>query len=375
MADITDKCELILKMRRIGASERSACKNHVLTTLLPYDKLKSILEVRLKISILGDGGWGTALAILLKNKGFDVSLWGVFKEDIEAIKQDGENKKFLPGFKIPKTIQLTSEIYHACEDTNIIVLAVPSRFFRDVITKNKKILKESQAGFVSVAKGIEEKSLKRMSEVAGEILGGSEIAVLSGPSIAPEVSRGIPTAVVVASEDEIFAKKVSDIFRAERFRVYTNKDLIGVELGGALKNIIAIASGISDGLGFGVNTKAAILTRGLAEMTRLGVAMGASRETFQGLSGLGDMITTCVSLEGRNHRFGVEIGKGSRPESLLNKSVMEIEGAWTSAAAVELGKKYNVELPISQQVRAVLFENKSPLLAVNELMTREPKAE
>jgi len=375
MADITDKCELILKMRRIGASEGSACKNHVLTTLLPYDKLKSILEVRLKISILGDGGWGTALAILLKNKGFDVSLWGVFKEDIEAIKQDGENKKFLPGFKIPKTIQLTSEIYHACEDTNIIVLAVPSRFFRDVITKNKKILKESQAGFVSVAKGIEEKSLKRMSEVAGEILGGSEIAVLSGPSIAPEVSRGIPTAVVVASEDEIFAKKVSDIFRAERFRVYTNKDLIGVELGGALKNIIAIASGISDGLGFGVNTKAAILTRGLAEMTRLGVAMGASRETFQGLSGLGDMITTCVSLEGRNHRFGVEIGKGSRPESLLNKSVMEIEGAWTSAAAVELGKKYNVELPISQQVRAVLFENKSPLLAVNELMTREPKAE
>ncbi len=329
----------------------------------------------MKITVLGDGGWGTALAILLKNKGFDVSLWGAFKEDVEAIKKSGENKKFLPGFKIPKTIHLTSEIYPACEGANIIVLAIPSRFFRDVVSKNKKILKETQAGFVSVAKGIEEKSLKRMSEIAAEILGEVNIAVLSGPSIAPEVGRGIPTAVVVASEDEIFARKVGDIFRAERFRVYTNKDVIGVELGGAFKNIIAIASGISDGLGFGANTKAAILTRGLAEMTRLGLAMGASRETFQGLSGLGDMITTCVSIEGRNHRFGQEIGKGNKPELLLEKSVMEIEGAWTSRAAVELGKKYNIELPITQQVHAVLFENKLPLLAVNELMTREPKAE
>ena len=242
-------------------------------------------------------------------------------------------------------------------------------------TKNKKILKESQAGFVSVVKGIEEKSLKRMSEVAIEVLGDVELAVLSGPSIAPEVARGIPTAVVVASADEIFARKTSDIFRAERFRVYTSKDLAGIELGGALKNIIAIASGIADGLGFGANTKAALLTRGLAEMTRLGCAMGASRETFQGLSGLGDMITTCVSSEGRNHRFGQEIGKGNKPELLLKKSVMEIEGAWTSRAAIQLGKKYNIELPITQQVYSVLFENKSPLIAVNELMTREPKAE
>ena len=329
----------------------------------------------MKISVLGDGGWGTALAILLNNKGFDVSLWSAFKEDIDAIKKDGENKKFLPGFRIPKTVQLTDDMYAACEDSNLIVLAIPSRFLRDVVTKNKKILKESQAGFVSVAKGIEGKTLKRMSEVAKEALGDRDIAVLSGPSIAPEVARGIPTAVVVASEDEIFARKVSDIFRAERFRVYTNKDVIGVELGGAFKNVIAIASGISDGLGFGANTKAAILTRGLAEMTRLGLVMGASRETFQGLSGLGDMITTCISPEGRNHKFGEQIGKGNKPEILLSKSVTEIEGAWTSAATVELGKKYNIELPITQQVHAVLFENKSPLAAVNELMTREPKAE
>ena len=329
----------------------------------------------MKITVLGDGGWGTALAILLKNKGFDISLWGAFREDIEAIQKRGENKKFLPGFKIPRTIQLTSEIFIACEDADIIVLAIPSRFLRDVVTKNKKILKESQAGFVSVVKGIEEKSLKRMSEVALEVLGDVELAVLSGPSIAPEVARGIPTAVVVASADEIFARKISDIFRAERFRVYTSKDLAGIELGGALKNVIAIASGIADGLGFGANTKAALLTRGLAEMTRLGCAMGASRETFQGLSGLGDMITTCVSSEGRNHRFGQEIGKGNKPELLLKKSVMEIEGAWTSRAAIQLGKKYNIELPITQQVYSVLFENKSPLMAVNELMTREPKAE
>ena len=329
----------------------------------------------MKITVLGDGGWGTALAILLKNKGFDISLWGAFREDIEAIQKRGENKKFLPGFRIPKTIQLTSEIFIACEDADIIVLAIPSRFLRDVVTKNKKILKESQAGFVSVVKGIEEKSLKRMSEVAIEILGDVELAVLSGPSIAPEVAAGIPTAVVVASADEIFARKISDIFRAERFRIYISKDLAGIELGGALKNVIAIASGIADGLGFGANTKAALLTRGLAEMTRLGCAMGASRETFQGLSGLGDMITTCVSSEGRNHRFGQEIGKGNKPELLLKKSVMEIEGAWTSRAAIQLGKKYNIELPITQQVYSVLFENKSPLMAVNELMTREPKAE
>ncbi|MDP2921642.1 MAG: NAD(P)H-dependent glycerol-3-phosphate dehydrogenase [Candidatus Omnitrophota bacterium] len=329
----------------------------------------------MKITVLGDGGWGTTLAILLKNKGFDVSLWGAFKSDIEAIKKDGENRKFLPGFKIPKTVSVTDDMFSACEYANLITLAIPSRFMRGIITKNSKILKESRAGFVSCAKGIEEKSLKRMSEVVREALGDVEIAVLSGPSIAPEVARGIPTAVTVASEDEIFARKASDIFRTERFRVYTNKDLIGVEFGGALKNIIAIASGISDGLGFGANTKAAILTRGLAEMTRLGTAMGASRETFQGLSGLGDLITTCVSSEGRNHRFGEEIGKGKKPELLLSKSVTEIEGAWTSRAAIELGKIHKIELPITQQVYSVLFENKPPLSAVNELMTREPKAE
>jgi glycerol-3-phosphate dehydrogenase (NAD(P)+) len=329
----------------------------------------------LKIAVLGDGGWGTALAILLKNKGFEVSLWGAFKDNIDALTKCGENKKFLPGVKIPKDIQLTPDAYTACEDADLIVLAIPSRFLRETLLRNIKVLKESAAGFVSVIKGLEQKTQKRMSEVIFELLGAVELAVLSGPSIAPEVARGVPTAVVSASEDEVFARKVRDVFRTDRFRVYTNNDVIGVEVGGALKNIIAIAAGISDGLGFGSNTKAAILTRGLAEITRLGVAMGASEDTFKGLSGFGDLVTTCVSLEGRNRGFGEGIGKGRDPEELLKKSISEIEGAWTSRAALEAGKGCKVELPITQQVYSVIFEKKDPLSAVSELMLREPKAE
>ncbi|MBU1887646.1 MAG: NAD(P)-dependent glycerol-3-phosphate dehydrogenase [Candidatus Omnitrophica bacterium] len=329
----------------------------------------------MKVTVLGDGGWGTTLAVLLKNKGFDVSLWGAFKENILALSRDRENKKFLPGIILPDNIDFTSDAYSACDDTNLIVIAVPSRFFREVLTRNRNAIKESSGGLVTVTKGLEQKTFKRMSEVALDVLGERDIAVLSGPSIAPEVARGIPTAVVVASHDEVFAHRVRDIFRTERFRVYTNSDITGVELGGALKNIIAIAAGISDGLGFGANTKAAILTRGLLEISRLGVALGASRDTFMGLGGLGDLVTTCASLEGRNRGFGENLGKGSNPEELLKKSVMEIEGAWTAKATLELGVKYKIDLPITQEVFSVIFENKSPLAAVNELMMREPKAE
>ncbi|MBU1853909.1 MAG: NAD(P)-dependent glycerol-3-phosphate dehydrogenase [Candidatus Omnitrophica bacterium] len=329
----------------------------------------------MKIAVLGDGGWGTALAVLLKTKGFDVSLWGAFRDNIDKIKKDRENAKFLPGIKVPTGIQFTCDVYTACRDADLIILAIPSRFLRQVLVNNKDSLKESRASFVSVVKGLEEKSLKRMSEVLFEILGEVDLAVLSGPSIAPEVARRVPTAVVVSSKDDVLAGKVRDVFRTERFRVYTNRDIIGVEIGGSLKNIIAIAAGISDGLGFGANTKAAILTRGLLEMTRLGVAMGASKETFIGLSGLGDLITTCTSSEGRNRGFGEKIGKGANPEDVLRKSAMEIEGAWTSKAALRLGKRHKLELPITQQVYSVLFEKKSPFLAVNELMTREPKVE
>jgi len=337
--------------------------------------LVGLKEVELKITVLGDGGWGTALTVLLKNKGFDVSLWGAFKENIDALTRDSENKKFLPGVNIPKGVSFSNDISRACEDANLIVLAIPSRFLRKVLLENIDTLKWSSAGFLSVIKGLEQNTFKRMSEVVGELLGEKDLAVLSGPSIAPEVARSIPTTVVAASSDEAFASKVRDIFRTERFRVYTNNDVIGVELGGALKNIIAIAAGISDGLGFGSNTKAAIVTRGLLEMTRLGVAMGASQGTFKGLSGLGDLLTTCVSAEGRNRGFGESLGKGKNPEDALKRSVAEIEGAWTSKAALELGQKHKLELPITHQVYSVLFEGKSPLLAVNELMQRDPKAE
>ena len=329
----------------------------------------------MKITVLGDGGWGTSLALLLKQKGFDVSLWGAFKDNIDDIKAHKENRKFLPGIKVPASIQLGTDMRFVCEDANLIIFAIPSRFLRGALMKNIDTLKNSHAGFISVIKGIEQKTLKRMSELILEVLGERELAVLSGPSIAPEVARGLPTTIAVASSDEVFARRVRDIFRTERFRVYTNKDVVGVELGGALKNIMAIAAGISDGLEFGANTKAAILTRGLLEMARLGVALGASQATFNGLSGLGDLITTCVSLEGRNRGFGEKIGKGQKAEDLLKKSIAEIEGAWTSKAALELGRKHKLDLPITQQVYSVIFEKKSPLQAVNELMSREPKAE
>ncbi len=329
----------------------------------------------MKITVLGDGGWGTSLALLLKQKGFDVALWGAFKDNIDAIKAHKENRKFLPGIKVPASIQLGTDMRFVCEDANLIIFAIPSRFLRGALMKNIDTLKNSHAGFISVIKGIEQKTLKRMSELILEVLGERELAVLSGPSIAPEVARGLPTTIAVASSDEVFARRVRDIFRTERFRVYTNKDVVGVELGGALKNIMAIAAGISDGLEFGANTKAAILTRGLLEMARLGVALGASQATFNGLSGLGDLITTCVSLEGRNRGFGEKIGKGQKAEDLLKKSIAEIEGAWTSKAALELGRKHKLDLPITQQVYSVIFEKKSPLQAVNELMSREPKAE
>lgn len=329
----------------------------------------------MKITVLGDGGWGTALACLLKNKGFDVSLWGAFKDNIEALKKDRENKKFLPNIKTPTGLQFTSDMRVACDDANLIVVAIPSRYLRQVLIRNIDSLKGSKACLVSVIKGLEQGTLKRMSQVISEILGETDLAVLSGPSIAPEVARDIPTTVVASSSDETISRRVRDVFRTERFRVYTNSDLIGVELGGALKNIIAIAAGISDGLGFGANTKAAILTRGLLEMSRLGEAMGASVETFKGLSGLGDLITTCVSKEGRNRGFGESIAKGKDPGEILKHSIMEIEGVWTTKAALELGKKFKIDLPITQQVYSVLFEKKSALSAVNELMTREPKSE
>ncbi|MDP3787010.1 MAG: NAD(P)H-dependent glycerol-3-phosphate dehydrogenase [Candidatus Omnitrophota bacterium] len=328
------------------------------------------------VAVIGDGGWGTTLAILLNKNGAKVNLWGIFPEYVESMKANRENIKFLPGVKIPSGISLTSDLSEAVSGANIMVLAVPSQYMRDVSRRLKDVRTDfADKIFVSVSKGIENKTLKRMSEVVREILGPVKIGVLSGPTISYEVARGLPTTVVAASEDEDTAKEIQDLFMADNFRVYTNNDIIGVELGGSLKNVIAIAAGISDGLGFGVNTKAGLLVRGIVEVARLGIKMGARQETFYGISGLGDLMTTCVSSHGRNRWFGEEIGKGKKPQDVLKATEMVVEGAVTANSCYELRKKYGVEMPISEQIYAVIYEGKDPKAAVRDLMTRERKAE
>lgn len=328
----------------------------------------------MKIAVLGDGGWGTTLSILLYRKKYDITLWGVFPEYISYLKDKRENNKFLAGISIPNELKITDSIEEATKGAEVIVLAVPSQYMRSILEKLKP-LNLKKAIFVNVAKGIENSTLKRMSELIQEALGKVKIATLSGPSIAREVAKGIPATVVASSEVKGLAKKVQEVFRAETLRVYTSDDLIGVELGGSLKNIIAIAAGINDGLGFGANSKAALLTRGLVEMARLGVAMGAKKETFSGLSGMGDMITTCVSPHGRNRWLGEEIGKGKKLKDIQEETEMVVEGVATTKSAYELAKKYKVEMPITEQIYQVLYHGKDPRQAVVELMKREPKPE
>lgn len=327
------------------------------------------------ISVIGDGGWGTTLAILLSGKGHNVTLWGAFPEYVETVKAKRVNAKFLPGVKIPHEVNITSSLNEAIEDNKIVVLAVPSQYMRNVLTRLTPY-KLSGKIFVSVTKGIENKTLKRMSEIARELLGRSiDICVLSGPSIAHEVVQGNPATLVAASGDTALAKEIQSLFITDRFRVYTNSDVVGVELGGSLKNIIAIAAGISDSLGFGTNAKAALLTRGLVEMARLGVAMGAKKETFYGLSGLGDLTTTCISRYSRNHHFGEEIGKGKSLREVLKETEMVVEGVATTESAYELAKRYKVEMPIANEIYKVIYENKDPKKGVHDLMTRSPKEE
>ena len=328
----------------------------------------------MKIAVIGDGGWGTTLAIILSKKGYKISLWGAFPEYVDCLKEKRDNVKFLPSIPIPKEILITADLEEALSDSRVVILAIPSQFMRSIVSKLKGF-DFSDSTIVSVTKGIENKTLKRMSEIIEELLGEVKLAVLSGPSIAIEVARGIPTTVVTASKHEKTSYKIQEIFSSGRFRVYTNPDIIGVELGGALKNIIAIASGMSDGLGFGANTKAALLTRGLAEITRLGVSMGADRRTFEGLSGMGDMVTTCISPHGRNRWLGEEIGRGKKLKDIISKTEMVVEGVSTTESAYELSKRNNVDMPIIHEIYAVLFKNKDPLLAVNDLMKRESKSE
>lgn len=327
------------------------------------------------ISVLGDGGWGTTLAILLAKKGFRVRIWGAFKDYAQLVDKTRENKKFLPGIKIPKEIEITHVLRRAAADAGLIILAAPSQHLRGVLKKMKKTDYSHDAIFLNAAKGIEVSSLKRMSQVVHEELGNVKLAVLSGPTIAHEVALGIPTVAVIASNDKDLRKYLQNIFMTEKFRIYTNADVVGVELGGSLKNIIAIACGISDGLKFGTNTKAAILARGLVEISRLGHAMGANASTFSGITGLGDLVTTCISPFSRNRFVGERIGKGKTLKQIQSHMQMVAEGVPTTKSAYLLSLKYKVDMPITKEVYHVLYKNKSPLKAVKDLMTRNKKEE
>lgn len=332
------------------------------------------MEDQYNIAVIGDGGWGTTLAVLLSKKGHKTSLWGFFPEYVGQLRAARENVKFLPGIRIPDSVKITHSLEDALRDARITVLAVPSQFVRGVLDMLKNSGVRSTA-IISAVKGIENSSLKRMSQVIEECIRPEKLAVLSGPTIALEAANGVPTTAVAASADADFASEAQQIFMTDRFRIYTSPDVAGVELGGSLKNIIAIAAGASDGLGFGTNTKAAILTRGLVEIVRLGVAMGARAETFYGLSGLGDLATTCMSSYSRNRWLGEEIAKGKKLRDLIGSTDMVIEGVVTAKSAYELAKQYSIEMPITTEIYKVLYENKDAKIAVNDLMTRSKKGE
>ena len=333
---------------------------------------------KLEIAVLGAGSWGTTLGILLDENGHRVTLWELFPEQVEALSRDGENKKFLPGVPIPDSVRVTGDLGHAVDGAGLVLFVVPTHTMRDVARQVAACGSFDPAAIVvNASKGIEESSLMRMSEVLAEVLPcrKEQICSLMGPSHAEEVSRHVPTSVVVAGVDQPTIETVQQTFFRPYFRVYTNPDIVGVEIGVALKNCIAIAAGVCDGLEYGDNTKAALITRGLAEIARLGVAMGARRDTFAGLAGVGDLVVTCLSRHSRNRYVGDKIGQGQTLDQVLSGMVMVAEGVRTTRAAVELGRKYEVELPIIESVHQLLFEDRDPREAIVELMTRPLRQE
>ena len=326
-----------------------------------------------RIGIIGSGTWGTAIAVLLHNNGHQVTLWSAIPEEIEEIGRTHRHKN-LPEVTLPEDITYTADLEEAMRDKRILVMAVPSVFVRSTARRMKPLCKDGQI-VVDLAKGIEENSLKTMSEIIKEEIPQCEAAVLSGPSHAEEVSRGLPTTCVAGSRKRQVAEEIQSIFMSPFFRVYTSPDVRGIEVGAALKNVIALAAGIADGLGYGDNTKAALVTRGIAEIARLGTAMGGKPQTFAGLSGIGDLIVTCASMHSRNRRAGILIGKGYTMEEAMKEVQMVVEGVYSAKAALALAKKYYLELPIVEQVNEVLFDNKPASEAVGDLMLRDPRIE
>ena len=329
-----------------------------------------------KISVIGSGGWGIALAILLHKNGHNLTIWSFDKKEAEELKTTRENKTKLPNILLPEDIKVTDDLKEAVNDKDILILAVPSKAIRSVSKSLKNIIKDNQI-IANVAKGLEEDTLETMTDIIEEELKGkkTQVAVLSGPSHAEEVGKGIPTTCVVSAHNKELTLYLQNIFMNPSFRVYTSPDMLGIEIGGALKNVIALAAGIADGLNYGDNTKAALITRGIKEIASLGVAMGGEQSTFYGLTGLGDLIVTCASMHSRNRRAGILLGQGKTLDEAIKEVNMVVEGVYSAKSALMAAKKYNVEIPIIEQVNAVLFENKNAAEAVNELMIRDKKLE
>ena len=331
--------------------------------------------MRYTFAVLGDGAWGTAIALLLaQNPQHRVRLWSARAENGRILQERRENVRLLPGVPIPDTVTLTLDAAAAVAAADLWIAAIPAVYLRATLERIAAQVRPN-APVLSLAKGVEMTTFLRPSEIVTQVLGVEQTAVLSGPSHAEEISRGLPASLVAASNDMQLARWIQQRFSTERFRVYTNLDPIGVELGGALKNIIGIAAGISDGLGFGDNAKSALMTRGLVEMTRFGVALGAEPQTFHGLAGMGDLITTCVSRHGRNRHVGERLAKGEKAADILASMTMVAEGVYTTRSVHERAVRMGLDMPITSEVYRVLYEGKDPLSAVNDLMLRSPKGE
>ncbi len=326
-----------------------------------------------KIGIIGGGSWGIALAVLLRRNGHEITVWSALEQEIAMLKEQHEHK-MLPGVRLPEDMVFTAQEQEAADAKDLLVMAVASSYTRETVHRFGPYIAPRQK-ILNVAKGIEEHTLMTLSEIIEQEIPQADVAVMSGPSHAEEVGRGLPTTIVVGAKSRATAEYIQNLFMNEVFRVYTSPDILGMELGGALKNVVALAAGIADGLGYGDNTKAALITRGITEIARLGIAMGGKFETFCGLTGIGDLIVTCASMHSRNRRAGILIGQGKSYEEAMNEVQMVVEGVYSAKAAMKLAEKYNIQLPIIEQVNQVLFGGKSADQAVKELMLRDKKLE
>lgn len=327
-----------------------------------------------KVGVLGAGSWGTALSLLLYKNGHNVTVWSIDPAEVDMLQKEREHKSKLPGVMLPQDMKITNDLEEGMKEKDFLVLAVPSVFTRSTAKSMRAYIKPGQI-IVDVAKGIEENTLLTLSEQIKEELPEADVAVLSGPSHAEEVGRCLPTTCVVGATTKETAEYLQQAFKNDFFRVYISPDILGIEIGGALKNVIALAAGMADGLGYGDNTKAALITRGIAEITRLGVKMGGHAETFSGLTGIGDLIVTCASVHSRNRRAGYLMGQGKSMKEAMDEVQMVVEGVYSAKAGYALGKKYGVSLPIIEQVNAILFDAKDPAEAVKSLMLRDGQTE